>query len=205
MIKRAYILSLVSLILLSTFAFAAGSSSAGIRNSDTPSSTSTDSTIETCEDKTNLRERIKCRFDNPSVAYKEAYSAIEEACRNSEREQACQNLYKASAKCYDEDNAVMKKRCFLSEAGINFNAQGTFRAAPQEAKRNYVVLLLYELQERIEKMQEEGKITTEQATSLVAKIVEIKRMILAGNARADIVVKMQEFKQEYRQVMEGTQ
>lgn len=203
MIKRVYLLSIISLLVLSSFVIAVGSSSGNAEEEEEEIPATTASVVQTCESGLTLRDRIKCRIDNPSVAYREAYQAVEEACRGHANAtiSACENLYRRSAYCYDEENSVMKKRCFLKEAGVTINAQGTFRAAPDEAKRNYVVLLLYELQERIESAQEEGKITVDEATSLISKIIEIKRMIIAGEARADIIVKINEFKQEYRTVM----
>ncbi|MEK6792413.1 MAG: hypothetical protein AABX95_01195, partial [Nanoarchaeota archaeon] len=233
MIKRVFVVSIISLILLSTFALAAGSSSAGVRsntntcqtdsdcvlklmpyccgdsleainkcysiNQESPTtpvctsanpcpgfsgppptscscinsicigrpSTNNQGTATTCEDKETLKDRIKCRFENKEVAIREAVDAIEEACRSSadEKKERCRQFYKNSAKCFNSANAVEKKKCFLKESGININAGGTFRAAPDETKRNYVVLLLYELQEKIEAKQEQGKITTDQATS----------------------------------------
>lgn len=161
--------------------------------------------ITTCEDKGTLRDRIRCRFENPSVARSEAYNSIEEACRDHNKTQACEALYNRAAVCYTQLNHSAKKECFLRESGININSQGTFRASPDENKRNYVVLLLYELQERIEEYQEEGKITTDQATSLIAKIIEIKKMILAQESRSSIIVKINEFKQEYKDIIGGIQ
>ncbi len=205
MIKRAYVLSLISLILLSTFVLAAGISTGDTDDSNSENERNPTESRIVCEEKETLRERVKCRLENRAAVRDYAYNVVEEACRDDRFKEKCESLYERSAKCYGEDNVVMKKRCFLQESGISINSAGTFRAAPDENKRNYVVLLLYELQERIEKMQEEGKITTDQATSLVTKIVEIKKMILAGEERADIVVKMQEFKQEYRTVLAGVE
>ncbi len=205
MIKRAYVFSLISLIFLSTLVLGAGISTGDTDDSNSENERKPTESRIVCEEKETLRERVKCRLENRAALKNYAYNVVEEACRDGRFKERCEALYERSAKCYNEDNPVIKKRCFLSEAGINFNSQGTFRAAPDEAKRNYVVLLLYELQERIEKMQEEGKITTEQATSLVTKIVEIKKMILAGDSREDIVVKMKEFKEEYRTVMAGVE
>lgn len=162
-------------------------------------------TTTSCEDKSTIKDRIKCRFENPSVAYKEAYQAVEEACRDDRYKEKCERLYKASSYCYNEDNISERKKCFLKESGISINSQGTFRAAPDDSKRNYVVLLLYELQERIEDMQSEGKITVDQATSLIEKIVGIKKMILAKEPRSEIVIKINEFKQEYKTVMSGVE
>lgn len=205
MIKRAYILSLISLVVLSTFVLAAGSSSGNAEDDEVPAATA--SQVTTCESAVTLRERIKCRMENPSVARREAYQAVEEACRGSTstKMQACENLYKNSAMCYDMADSIERKRCFLVSSGVSLNAGGTFRAAPDDSKRNYVVLLLYELQERIENKQEEGKITVDEATSLISKIVEIKKMIIAGEKRADIIVNINQFKQEYRTVMAGAE
>src|SRR3989344_2389559 len=207
MIKRALVISAISLILMSAFALAAGTSTGNARVRDVPSATTADSTVTTCEDKETLKDRIKCRFENKEVAVREAYNATEEACRSSadEKKERCRQFYKNSAKCFNSASPVEKKKCFLKESGININAGGTFRAAPDETKRNYVVLLLYELQEKIEAKQEQGIITTDQATSLVTKIVEIKKLILYGAKRSDIVPKIQEFKKEFREVMTSSE
>ena len=198
MIKRVFVISLIFLVILSAFAFAAGSSTSGARTV-APAVRANATVITTCEDKESVEGRIKCRFENRETAKREAYTNIEEACRSSadEKKEKCRQLYERSASCYDQADAVEKKKCFLKESGININAGGTFRAAPDETKRNYVVLLLYELQEKIEAKQEQGIITVDQATSLVTKIVEIKKLILSGAKRSDIVPKIQEFKQEY--------
>lgn len=273
MIKRVYILSIISLLILSTFVYAAGSSTVnsaqgssnnngssaynaagsiqrdinpqecaqiggetktscdvsvcrtycdfsgvvnpeikcrdlgGVWASANNGSCTIKGSVTTCENKATLNERIKCRMENPSVARSEAYNNVEEACRGHANvtKSACENLYKNSAKCYDMSDSVEKKRCFLVASGVSFNSGGTFRAAPQDSKRNYVVLLLYELQERIEEAQEEEKITVDQATSLITKIVEIKKMIIAKEARSNIIVKINEFKQEYRTVLAGVE
>ncbi|MEK6894649.1 MAG: hypothetical protein AABX10_04250 [Nanoarchaeota archaeon] len=198
MIKRVFASSIITLIILSTLASSAGSSSGNAQvNSNATANTAS---VITCENTLTLRERIKCRIENPSVAQREAYESVEEACRGHANAtiSACENLYRNSARCYNEENSIDRKKCFLEESGVNINAGGTFRATPTESKRNYVVLLLYELQERIEGYAEEGKITTDQASSLITKIVEIKRMIIAGESRANIEAKIIEFKKEYR-------
>jgi hypothetical protein len=197
--KKWYLFSVIFILGLSSFVLAAGSSTANSNNEEA-TVRGTDGMLM-CEDKATLRERIKCRFENPSATYKEAYDTVEEACRDDRYRTKCQALYQRAATCYSQSDYAVKKECFLKESGININTGGTFRASPDESKRNYVILLLYELQERIEGIQEEGKITVDQATSLVTKIVEIKKMILAKEARASIAVKINEFKQEYRTVM----
>ncbi len=204
MIKGILVFSIITLVILSTFALAAGSSSGGSPSNKTRDSVNKSVAIKTCEDKDGVSDRIKCRFENKGIAEKESDGVEEEACRDRDgvKKEACKQLYKRSAHCYNATgDAITKKRCFLKESGIELNKGGTFRAAPDGTKRNYVILLLYDLQERIEAMQESGKITVEQATSLVTKIVEIKRLILSEAKRSDIVPKIQEFKKEYRSVI----
>ena len=157
-------------------------------------------TRTTCEDLTSMRERIKCRFQNKVVARAEATTVTEEACRGHTRQAACTALYQRSSGCYDISTPSEKKRCFLEKAGININAGGTFSAAPNDVKRNYVILLLYELQERIENMEERGTISDDQAANLVTQIVEIKKLILEGKPRSEIVPKIQQFKSDYREI-----
>ena len=199
MIKKIFIVILISLLLFSSVVSSAGSST---RDKDNMNNSQGNKEIK-CSDGETLKQRIKCRLENKDVALKEVYNSIEEACNDDKYKDRCQKLYKNSEKCYNQETAIEKKRCFLKESGINFNAKGTFRAAPNEAKRNYVVLLLYDLQERIEKLEENEKITSEQASSLIEKIVEIKRMILAESPRSEIVVKINEFKMEYKLVVYG--
>lgn len=208
MIKGVLAFVLLFLIVFSSFAYAVGTSSGGssssrTRNREVNSSASANAVATTCETYSNIESRIRCRFQNKAVAERESYNVVEEACRGHANAtiSACENLYKRSHACYDMTSPVAKKRCFLNESGININMGGTFRAAPAESKRNYVVLLLYDLQERIEHMQEEGQLTAEEATSLVSQIVEIKRMIISGQKRSDIVLKINEFKTEYRTVV----
>ncbi len=180
-----------------------GPTSCGCVNSVCVGSYSINNNVKTCEDKSTLKERIKCRLENKEVAREEKSRSVEEACRSDSNatKMACERLYNVSARCYEQADAITKKKCFLQESGVNINKGGTFRATPDESKRNYVVLLLYDLQERIENMHENGNISSEQASSLIQKIVDIKRMILAKEKRSEIVLKMQEFKKEYREIV----
>ena len=218
--QKKIILALIITSLLSiSFVLAAGSSSGGSSSSSDNSPTTIPTTtgvsgVARCEDITTPKGRILCRFKLPESErenYNQKYNVVEEACRGRTgtiNEEKCKALYSRLKKsnCYELDSAVDKKKCFLKESGININQGGTFRASPNEAKRSYVVTLLYELQEKIEKLQESGKITAEESASLVAKIVEIKQMILDGKARSEVVPKMQEFKNEYKSVItEGEQ
>ncbi len=211
--KKSAVLFSVALIVSVSFVLAAGSSSGGTSTSNSLPSVITEPPTTgrtTCEDIDTPRERILCRIKNKATL-RESYSVVEEACRGRTgtiNEEKCKALYNRlrESNCYELESAVDKKKCFLKESGININEGGTFRAAPNEAKRSYVVALLYELQEKIERLEESGKITAEESASLVTKIVEIKQLILDGKPRSEVVPKMQEFKREYKLIInEGEQ
>ena len=65
------------------------------------------------------------------------------------------------------------------------------------SKRNYLILLLYEIQERIEEKHENGEISTNDAAKLIDTIIEIKRDILFGEPQSIIKSKIKNFKTQY--------
>jgi hypothetical protein len=193
------------LTIVSTFVYAAGSStgnsdpidsSTTALNSTSPNTTS-DSKID-CETRhpDNRKDRITCRFEYKNKLKTPEYDRIPEACRlNSERKEKCKQLYQKSAKCYNKNTAREKKACFLKESGVN---QGQLiRNTNKETKRNYLVLLLYELQERIEDWEEDGSISSEDASTLIESIVEIKQDILNGETKQTIKPKIREFRKQF--------
>ncbi len=210
---KKIIVSAIILLFSVSFVLAAGSSSGGVStnsqqdNSDNVANANPSAQIskaEACENINSPRERILCRFklsESERELYNQGRKVIEEACRGSEKQEQCTQLYKRLAPCYKENGAVNAKKCMLKESGININQGGTFKAAPTEVKRNYIVAQLYNLQERIEVLHKEVKITDEQAKELVNSIVEIKKMIINGSPRADIVPKMQKFKQKFKEII----
>ena len=52
--------------------------------------------------------------------------------------------------------------------------------------RDYIVLLLYDLQEKIEGAIESGKVTSEEGALAIDKIVAIKELILQGKSKDEI-------------------
>src|SRR3989338_3228287 len=101
MIKRVFVSSLIALLLMSTFALAAGSSTGNAQNNNVIANASANCQIGTpgcpdrngvqvngvyrmCESKITLAERIKCRFDNKDILRQGKdylLNATEEACR----------------------------------------------------------------------------------------------------------------------------
>lgn len=204
--KRVLSLALILLVSVSMI-YAAGGSTGGTSsgtNWNNGTSNSTNSSNNTngsennrkvdCEDKLTLRERIKCRFENKDNLV-ELPDTIPEPCRNAERRAACVALYRESAACYKIDDSVERKGCFLRKSGVLQG--GTLRSANSETKRDYVILLLYELQERVEGFVDSGKMTVDEGTAIVEKIVLIKEDILAGKKRTEIMPDIRELKSLY--------
>lgn len=165
--------AIIVLIVLSSFGvYAAGYSTGGNTNADTNNRNSAD--LVNCEDKNSRKERITCRLENKN-ALAESYE-LEEACRNHEKQALCERLYTNAGECYTLPDSE-KRTCFIKKSGL---AQGTdILSASEDMRRNYLVLLLYELQERIEDKHSQGEITTEEAAILIEQIVRAKRAILS--------------------------
>ncbi len=198
--KELFIFLSASFVLLLIAGVYAAGPSSGNSNQNSQNNTQTNrQTNQTqspvnCETFTTIKERIKCRFENKgNLVDNPNYQ--EEACRNNAKAAVCVQLYKDAKPCYELSSAPEKKACFLTKSGIS--QRGALSAAPNEKKRNYIVLLLYELQERIESTEAQAQITTEEAANLVALIVEIKQDIFAEKPRSEIVPKVQNLKQEY--------
>ncbi len=199
-LRRLSVLFVISLMLFSASVFAAGGGGGGSSggSSGGGSRTTADTQAVTvvqkvnCETRSTLSDRVQCRLENKNNL--EATNYAEEACRNHNKEKECVELYKVSEVCY-ELTGIEKHRCFISRSGIDENRN--LSASTQDSKRNYVILLLYDLQEKIEDRQANGQMSTEKATELVSKIIEIKRDILTNKPKSEIRTKMQELKSLY--------
>src|SRR3989338_7137734 len=103
---NAKIISLfLSLLLLATVVFAAGSSGRS------GGSTATKTVVNTvappnCDDKEILRDRVRCRLIN-----KVQGNGAHESCIAANDRNACQNLYDRSTPCYTK-RGVEKDQCF---------------------------------------------------------------------------------------------
>ena len=150
----------------------------------------------TCDDLDTQRERIKCRLVLASE-YKPKVNLIPEGCRRLASPEACKRLYRESAGCY-ELRGKEKNACFRRISGFIKEKINDETENKTNKTRNYVVLLLYDLQERVEEAQAENKITEDEATDLVNKITEIKQDILDGKKKDEIRKRLVELKQMWR-------
>ena len=64
--------------------------------------------------------------------------------------------------------------------------------------RNYLILLLYDLQDKIEKANNDGTISDEDASAIINLIVEIKENLLEGKKKAEILPKLRELRDKIK-------
>jgi len=175
------------LFLTASLVYAVGSSTGGSSSSSSSggggggSSTKTVQEPLSCEVRTTLKERIKCRFENGT----EEGGTTPEACKQANEFGACITLYKNSYPCYDLSGRA-KDSCFKQVSGFTKNNLQEQSVLDQSPIKNYIVVLLYDLQEMIEESFEEGEISSENSSDIVASIVEAKRKILQGKSKSEI-------------------
>lgn len=191
------IVSLLAFVLLLSTVHAAGSSTRDSREDDETDDSGQDSerdiaerTLTTnCTSIDDSRGRIKCRLEKRSEAEKDYIT--EESCKGLEgrKPERCRELYRSSEKCYIL-NGSEKVSCLREKANyIKENKPSS------EAKRDYLVLLLYELQKRVEERFESGRITAEDSAAIIDQIVITKKAIIAGESRDQIKTELQKLRQ----------
>ncbi len=161
--KNKIVFSLIIIIALamSSIAYAAGGGGGG---GSRPKPTTTDAPTEeekTCDELTSLSQRVKCRLE------KGGDEGVHESCDAAADKNACDKLYKEVYPCYSK-SGKSKDKCFRNVAG--------------KSKRNYVLFLLYDLEERAEKAYDAGKITSDRAAFLISKIIETKKKVISNES-----------------------
>jgi len=209
------ILSVAIILLASMFVYAAGESTTRTANNSNVNKTernATNSRVIDCESSSNRTERIKCRLENREEIKARVVERIKafnndtstyEACQGLRNEGLCVALYAQSQRCY-RLNDTERDRCFkkivrFREAQINKSIEvEANKTEARERVRHYMILVLYNLQEKVEKANEKGRISNENAAEIINKIVEIKRAILEGATKAEIRSQLAELKQLWR-------
>ena len=203
--KKSVLLAF-TFLLATTFVLAAGSGTGG-------PSRATDVSVDVanidCEANDAIRDRIKCRLGEERKArlqardYVQDSDVVPEACRRLgvDSKERCRAFYTKTATCYERDHGKTRDECFKRAAGIT--RAKLDRNTDEGAVRNYIVAVLYNLEERIEDVNDEGKITDDEAADLLAQITDIKHSILnEDKTREEIRTDMQEFKQDFRSAIQ---
>ena len=152
-----------------------------------------------CDSLSQLKERIECRLINNKEGIKEQVDyekQIPEACRTLKNPTACIALYKRvqDNKCY-ELNGIEKDKCFKNVVGIKKKLSEENDRANKA--RQYLILLLYDLEERLEDAVEKDKLVPDSGANVIVLIVEAKQLILDNKPKSEIVSKLNEIKEEW--------
>jgi hypothetical protein len=154
---------------------------------------------EKCEEYENRKERIKCRLDyikENKENFEALYNKIPESCRNLDFENRgkCVSFYQKSQACY-EKNGIEKNKCFKRIANFAKANLKDEKEGKNQKARDYVILLLYDIQEKVEEAIKNQKIDAEKGSDIINKITEIKEDILSGKTKNEIKPKFAELKE----------
>ena len=154
---------------------------------------------ELCEQKETRFQRIKCRLEIQRNVSLDDLNITEESCLNVRNQSKCNALYAHVRACYNKQG-IFKDQCFKRTAG--FIKKNIKEEKNSDALRNYMIFLLYNLQEKVEDAQSSGNITSEQGAQLIDLIVSIKQDILNNLTKEEIKPKLRELKEKWRDIME---
>ena len=169
-----------------------------ITNSDDQQKQQPSIQIKNCNGFSSRVERVKCRLEQKGL---DATAGYEESCKNLPNPANCQSLYNKVNSCYTF-NGVQKDQCFKRVAGFlgKGNLKNEAAANNKGALRNYVVFLLYDLQERVEKANDAGSLNSQQAAEVIDLIIQIKQQIFASKNKIEIKPLLDQLKVKWKDV-----
>ena len=145
---------------------------------------------ENCEAYSNLSQRIQCRLEKRGLEF----NVTEESCRVLANPSNCQSLYNKVAACYDQ-SGFQKDECFKRIAGFTqAKVSEEAKANNKQALRNYIIFLLYDLQEKVEDSYEDNKINSTTASEVISIIIEVKQAIILNKTKEEIKPMLQQLK-----------
>ncbi|MEK6914250.1 MAG: hypothetical protein AABW83_01225 [Nanoarchaeota archaeon] len=204
--KVLYFFGMLSILLMVISVFAIGSSGSekiedkNFRIDDKKDRTYQEKKAarEVCEDIKNREERIKCRLQyikENKEDFEAPYNKIPESCRNLDFENRgkCVSFYQKSKACY-EKKSIEKNKCFKRLANFAKASLKDEKNEKNKKARDYAILLLYDIQQKIEEAIKNDKMDAEAGSKIIEKITEIKEDILAGKPKNEIKPKFSELK-----------
>lgn len=207
--KKELAIFVFAVLLISSFGnvYSEGSSEGGDDDTDTTNGEMRNPDAVTrinCDDTATfatMRARIGCRIQNRAT-YVAPANAVPEACRDlrtadgdSEDPQGrCVAYYRVIAPCYNEESPQGKRGCLARASGILHSRLLDETENREQKARDFMVALLYDLEEKLEEKNENGEIDDVTAADGIAQIVDIKRMVLEGKSREEIIPKLRELK-----------
>lgn len=147
----------------------------------------------TCETLSTVKGRIQCRIEHGAQTNVE-----EESCRGLKNSTSCHALYANAKPCYDQ-TGTLKDACFKRVTGLS--RASVVGEADKSKIRNYIVLLLYDVQEHVEQARTAGTIDAATAADIIARIVAAKQTALTGKNATEIRAAVDDVKTAYKRAI----
>ena len=201
--RRGVAIIILSLLCIS-LVYAAGYSTGSVQPkkdpTPIPSSSAMDEDKTSCEVLTTTKSRVKCRLEQGSDD-----NVIPEPCRalsQAASQNACISLYKQVYPCY-EKIPTEKDECMKQVAGFQSItvAQEAKIIGAQQHIHDYVLFLLYDLQEIVEDKYDDKELTSDQAATLITQIVKAKEAIVLNKPKATVQAEIITLKQQWQEYL----
>ena len=196
--KKIFILLFIALVLLNSI-YAAGGGGGGrvIKRAQIEEQQTVQKPVEDlsqglkCGNLAVREERVKCRLnlEDEEYAKENELSYLPEECRDltGEKRNNCINLYKKTQRCWKFPAGESRIQCVRENLNLGRNlsqeikgcdGKGTERSQcisdVREKVFNVIKFRFYDLEERAEKLLEEGRVSQEDVVLLVSKLEEKK-------------------------------
>ena len=178
------------IIILSTSAFSKGGTSGG--------SVVQPKVVEAaeparpdCESFATIKERIACRLE-----FGQEKETTPEPCRVLPVAATCVKYYRDSVPCYEKDGKE-KDKCFkdvLQFSKKSVKQQAKFDTRPLQS---YMLLVLYDLEERVEEAVEDKELSVEDGAALITDIINLKIKVLERKPATEIRADLQTLKNKW--------
>ena len=178
------------IIILSTSAFSKGGTSGG--------SVVQPKVVEAaeparpdCESFATIKERVAC-----SLEFGQEKETTPEPCRVLPVAATCVKYYRDSVPCYEKDGKE-KDKCFkdvLQFSKKSVKQQAKFDTRPLQS---YMLLVLYDLEERVEEAVEDKELSVEDGAALITDIINLKIKVLERKPAAEIKAGLQKLKNKW--------
>lgn len=191
--KRHLIIIIITILLLSSISYAKGGTSGGsvIKPKVEEPINTTQATTPDCESFSKTKERVKCRLE-----FGQQKETTPEPCRVLSVAATCVKYYRDSVPCY-EKNGKEKDKCFkdvLQFSKKSIKQQAKFDTKPLQS---YMLLVLYDLEERIEDAVDDKELSTDEGAALITDIINIKIKVLERKPASEIKKDIQDLKNKW--------
>ena len=181
-IRNLFLIVLVVLIVPASVLAKGGSSGGSVVKPIEQPAPEIDTTPTTpdCESFATVKERVKCRLE-----FGQQKETTPEPCRVLPVAATCVKYYRDSIPCYKKSGKD-KDQCFknvLQFSKKSLKEQAKFDTKPLQS---YMLLVLYDLEERVEDAVKEKTISIDEGAALITDIINIKVKVLERKPASEI-------------------